>query len=391
MPASPASNTPPAVTREPYTCSTLRTSVQQRTTDAWAPRPGGGSARSRTRTRTPKTPSGLAACVPRSRAKSQRTAYLLWALGLGGLLGLHRFYLGDARQGLVELATLGGLGALAARDLLAMERLVDRANGVHRVPAPSAWARPGLKGRWLPIMWRGRLVAAAVALSLVLTVLAGLGLALSVLLTWALGWWTFTVGVFLGGQLLPLAAPILDRWHYRLSGRAPGEPLAEIETYPREAVRVDPVPDEAFLPLAAAIAVAFQLVELGPAIPLVGTAYQLGLPVVPFIAGLVLPPIRAPVAMGLRSVRYDDRGRVSSQRPIGQRMALYFGLTFVVGALVQAYLARDAGVFTLVFSLAVPVLMATAWYNDDRLARDVRRLEVAMRERIAKAERAEGR
>lgn len=329
--------------------------------------------------------------MPRARTKSQRTAYILWALGLGGLLGLHRFYLGDTRKGLIELATLGGLGAFAARDLLAMERLVDRANGIHRVPAPSAWARPGLKGHWLPIMWRGRLVAAAVALSLVLTVLAGLGLALSVLLTWALGWWTFTVGVFLGGQLLPLVAPILHRWHYRLSGRAPGEPLAEIETYPREAVRVDPVPDEAFLPLAAAIAVAFQLVELGPAIPLVGTAYQLGLPVVPFIAGLVLPPIRAPVAMGLRSVRYDDRGRVSSKRPIGQRMALYFGLTFVVGALVQAYLARDAGVFTLVFGLAVPVLMATAWYNDDRLARDVRRIEEALRERIAKAERAEGR
>lgn len=322
--------------------------------------------------------------------RSRRIAYALWFAGLGGLLGLHRFYLGDTKHGLLELCTLGGLGLLAARDLLAMDRLVDRANGVRSVAAPTAWARPGLKGRWLPIMWRGRLVAAAFGLSLVLTVLAGWPLALAVLATWALGFWTFTLGVFLGGRLLPRLAPVFVSWHYRLSGRAPGEPLAELETHPREAVRVDPVPDEAFLPLATALAIAFQLVELGPSVPLLGHAYELGLLAVPFFAGSVLPITRAPVGMGLRSVRRDARGAVSSKRPVGQRMVLYFGLTFVVGALVQAYLARDAGVFTIVFSLVVPILLATAWYEHDRLARDVRRIEDAVMARLDRTEPSPG-
>lgn len=315
--------------------------------------------------------------------RSRAVAYALWIIGLGGLLGLHRFYLRDPRTGMLELATLGGLGALAARDLLAMERLVDRANGVQRVARPTAWARPGLKGRWMPIMWRGRLVAAAFALSLVLAFAAGSwSLTVTVLVTWALGWCTFAVGIFLGSLVLPLAAPAIVRWHYRLSGRAPGEPLASLERYPRETIRVDPVPDEAFFPLAAAIAIAFQLVEWGPAIGLVGRAYQIGLPLVPLLAGLIVPLVRAPVGMALRSVRRDEQGNVSSKRPVGQRMALYFGLTFVLGALLQAYIARDAGVFTLVFSLTVPVLLATAWYEQDRLARDVRRIEDAVMERI---------
>lgn len=316
-------------------------------------------------------------------SKSSTVAYALWVIGLGGLLGLHRFYLGQTRQGLVELSTLGGLGALAARDLLGMERLVDRANRVRRVATPTAWARPGLAGRWLPIMWRGRLVLAAFGLSLVLALAAGgWTLTLAVLITWALGWWTFAVGVFLGSLAVPLLAPVLIRWHYRLSGRAPGEPMASLESHPRETIRVDPVPDEAFLPLAAAIAIAFQLVEWGPAIPLVGRVYELGLPLVPLLAGLLLPLVRVPVSTGLRSVRRDDRGLVSSKRPIGQRAALYFGLAFVLGALVQAYLAREAGVFTLVFSLVVPILLATSWYETDRLARDVHRLEQAVMARV---------
>lgn len=321
--------------------------------------------------------------MPTASARSRRTAYLLWILGAGGLLGLHRFYLGDPRRGFVMAGTLGGLGVLAARDLLAMDRLVDRANGLSRTAAPTAWARGGWRGRWVPIMWRGRLVALAAGLSVLLVGLAwDPALALSVALTWALGAWTFAVGVTLGGLALNLLAPMIVAWHYRMAGRAPGEPLGGIEAHPREAIRVDPVPDEAFLPLAVALAVAFQLAEWGPAIPLPAGVYELGLPLVGLIAGLVHPLLRAPVGMALRSVRYDERGRLSSKRPIGQQLLANFGLALVLGALLQAYLARDAGLFTLVFSLVIPIVLATAWYDDDRLARDVRRIEQAVRARI---------
>ncbi len=317
-----------------------------------------------------------------SSRRSRTTAYLLWFLGLGGLLGLHRFYLGDTKQGWIELVTLGGLGVLAARDLMGMERLVDRANRLQRVPAPSTWAGPGLPGRWRPIMWRGRLVAAAFALSIVLAILAPWDLSLAVLISWILGVWSFTVGVVIGGRLLPLYVPAIARWHYRLSGRAPGEPLARIERHPRETLRVDPVPDEAFLPLAAAMAIAFRLASWGPTIPGLAEVITLGFPVTPLAAGVIFPFLRAPVAAAFRSVRRDADGRISSSRPIGQRAQLYFGLTFVLGALVEAYLAREAGLFTLVFSLAVPILVATAWYDHDRLARDVRRFEEALVERL---------
>lgn len=314
--------------------------------------------------------------------RSRTTAYVLWFVGLGGLLGLHRFYLGDTRQGWLELLTLGGLGVLAARDLMGMERLVDRANRLQRVSAPSTWAGPGLPGRWRPIMWRGRLVAAAFALSIVLAILAPWDLSLAVLISWILGVWSFTIGVVVGGRLLPLYIPAIVRWHYRLSGRAPGEPLARIEQHPRETVRVDPVPDEAFLPLATAMAIAFRLASWGPSIPGIAEALTLGLPVVPLLAGLVFPFLRAPVAAAFRSVRRDADGRISSSRPIGQRAQLYFGLAFVFGALAEAYLARESGLFTLVFSLVVPILVATAWYEHDRLSRDVRRFEAALEQQV---------
>lgn len=316
-------------------------------------------------------------------SKSRAGAYAWWVTGLGGLLGLHRFYLGQQRRGWQQLVTLGGFTVWAARDLIAMERLVDEANDVQRTPSPTFWARSGWRGRWWPIMWRGRFVAATVLVPLVLLVVASSpSLVLSVLVTWLLGVWTFAVGLTLGGWGLPLIAPLLETWHYRLSGRAPGEPLAGIEDHEREAIRVDPIPDETFLPLAAALAIAFRLVELGPAIPLPGPAYQLGLPLVPLATGLLYPALRAPVATALRSVRYNDRGQVSSRRPLGQQLSAYFGLAFVVGALVQGLVARDAGVFTLVFSLAAPILAVQAWYVDDRLARDAHRIEDAIRERI---------
>lgn len=80
-------------------------------------------------------------------------------------------------------------------------------------------------------------------------------------------------------------------------------------------------------------------------------------------------------------MRRTPEGEVSSSRPVGQRLAMYFGLTFVLGGLAQAWLAREAGVFTLVFALVVPILLGTTWYVDDRLARDVRRVEGVLDER----------
>jgi len=314
--------------------------------------------------------------VPSGR--TSRWAYAWWVLGLGGLLGLHRVYLGQPRRGLLHALTLGGLGVLAARDLVGMQRLVDRANDVQRVATPSPWARAGWQGRWLPIMWRGRLVALAFVLSLVLAGLGGLPTLVGVLLTWPLAVWVFAVGLTLGGRLLPHLVPLVARWHYRFAGRAPGEPRARLEQVSRETIRVDPVPDEAFLPIAAALAFAFQLVEWGPQVPLLGRAYELGLLVVPLVAGLVLPLLRAPPGTRFRSVRRTPGGQVSSSRPVGQRLAMYFGLTFVLTSLLQAWVAREAGVFTFVFALVVPILLGTTWYVDDRLARDVGQVETGL-------------
>lgn len=318
------------------------------------------------------------------KPRTLHAAYLWWTLGLGGLLGLHRFYLRDARMGALQLLTAGGLGALAARDLLALERLVARANGEPERPRPSPWRREGLAGRWVPLMGRGRLVAIAFVVSFVLMIGAGLDFLVLVAITWAVGWWAFAIGVVLGPRLFALQARILRRWHYRLSGRSPGEPFATIEARTRDRVRVDPVPDEAYLPLAIALAAAFELSRWGPTVPLLGHVLELGVPLVPLLAGLLFPLLRAPPASHYRSARYDDQGELLSLRPLGARLTAYFGFLLVFGAILAGWLQRDAGVFSLVFSLVVPVLLGTAWYEQDRLARDVERFEAVMARAVTK-------
>lgn len=61
-----------------------------------------------------------------ARAKSQGVAYLLWAVGLFGILGFHWFYLGLPGRGLFSLLTLGLFGILAFLDLFMIPSAVRR-------------------------------------------------------------------------------------------------------------------------------------------------------------------------------------------------------------------------------------------------------------------------
>ena len=60
--------------------------------------------------------------------KSTRLAYLLWALGVFGCLGLHRFYLGKRKTGFIWMGTAGVLGLGALADGLLLKWLVRRHN-----------------------------------------------------------------------------------------------------------------------------------------------------------------------------------------------------------------------------------------------------------------------
>jgi TM2 domain-containing membrane protein YozV len=60
--------------------------------------------------------------------KSTRLAYLLWAVGVFGCLGLHRFYLGKRKTGFIWLGTAGVLGLGALADGLLLKWLVRRHN-----------------------------------------------------------------------------------------------------------------------------------------------------------------------------------------------------------------------------------------------------------------------
>jgi TM2 domain-containing membrane protein YozV len=62
------------------------------------------------------------------QVKNRPTAYVLWALGILSLCGLHRIYTGRYKSGLLYLFTFGLCGIGQLLDLLFIDRLVDKAN-----------------------------------------------------------------------------------------------------------------------------------------------------------------------------------------------------------------------------------------------------------------------
>lgn len=73
--------------------------------------------------------------VPEVEAKSKGKAYLFWFVGLFGILGLHRFYLGRIGTGIGWLLSGGVLGLGALYDLFALSQMVDEQNTYNELKA----------------------------------------------------------------------------------------------------------------------------------------------------------------------------------------------------------------------------------------------------------------
>jgi len=67
--------------------------------------------------------------------KSKGMAYLFWFIGLFGILGFHRFYLGRIGTGIGWLLSGGLLGFGAIYDLLALSKMVDEQNDYNQLRA----------------------------------------------------------------------------------------------------------------------------------------------------------------------------------------------------------------------------------------------------------------
>ncbi len=82
--------------------------------------------------------------LPPAEPKSVGTAYLLWALGIFGICGVHRLYLGKIGTGVLWLLTFGLLGIGQFIDLFLIPGMVDDHNfklavlqGIRPSPAPA--------------------------------------------------------------------------------------------------------------------------------------------------------------------------------------------------------------------------------------------------------------
>jgi len=86
--------------------------------------------------------------------RSLSLSYVLCALGLFGVAGLHRFYLGKPVTGLLWLLTGGLAGLGTIYDLITLEHQVDRANGATMLTPPPYPDRPlQLAGHARPNVW----------------------------------------------------------------------------------------------------------------------------------------------------------------------------------------------------------------------------------------------
>lgn len=65
--------------------------------------------------------------------KDKSTAYILWCLGLIGICGVHRLYMGKVGTGLLWLFTFGLLGWGQLIDMFLISTWVDTANNTIQV------------------------------------------------------------------------------------------------------------------------------------------------------------------------------------------------------------------------------------------------------------------
>lgn len=81
--------------------------------------------------------------LPVPSRKSGLAAFILWLICLGGVCGLHRFYLGRPWTGLLWLLTFGLLGIGQVIDLFLLPSMLRAENAERRLDALYAERRLG--------------------------------------------------------------------------------------------------------------------------------------------------------------------------------------------------------------------------------------------------------